>query len=358
MERIVTVKVSPRMTLHADEKIIGHKGDNHFTKIKIIRPDNVKDDDLLLNFSPLTGEAFQPVALFKDNEYLIPNVMTLLGDLMLSLTFYGEATANTGKILIHFEDTVEPGEVGAEEYPDLMAQLIEAGSFAQISGEYAESTGNDLEARLAAGEFKGSPGADGKSAYQAALDGGFPVERTETQFNQDLAVVHEKQDKIDVGAGIMYGEEGELKFGGAILASQEYGDSQLAILPGAGSGVGLQLNGSQYQNAFRLVAETADGSDASFIYSEGNFVELHAKNTIFKVTDTSISLYVGGEHFIFTGDGLDMAAKQITNLSAPTAQADAANKQYVDALTPRTMTQAEFDLLSPGEKAGTIFIIG
>ena len=44
-----------------------------------------------------------------------------------------------------------------------------------------------IETKLANGDFNGSPGKDGKSAYESALDGGY--DGTEEEFNEDLANV-------------------------------------------------------------------------------------------------------------------------------------------------------------------------
>jgi len=72
-----------------------------------------------------------------------------------------------------------------------------ANQAAQAASSASQSANTAIaEIRQAAerGDFDGSDGLDGKSAYEAAIEGGFPVERTEGQFNSDLAVVHEKQD--------------------------------------------------------------------------------------------------------------------------------------------------------------------
>lgn len=50
------------------------------------------------------------------------------------------------------------------------------------------------------GGGSGPPGQDGKSAYEAAQDGGYMG--SETQFNEDLAGVHEKASKTYVDEAV------------------------------------------------------------------------------------------------------------------------------------------------------------
>ena len=61
----------------------------------------------------------------------------------------------------------------------------------------------DQSAWVNVGTLKGPKGADGKSAYVSAKNGGYTG--TETQFNTDLAAVSGKQSKI-IASGILKGD--------------------------------------------------------------------------------------------------------------------------------------------------------
>ena len=91
---------------------------------------------------------------------------------------------------------------------------------ANTASQTANQAANDIKEAAERGDFNGADGAqgpkgdtgergpqgiqgvigpegpDGKSAYEAAIEGGFPPDRTELQFNEDLAVVHEKMDRF------------------------------------------------------------------------------------------------------------------------------------------------------------------
>jgi len=64
----------------------------------------------------------------------------------------------------------------------------------------------------------------------------------------------------------------------------------------------------------------------------------------------------GTKDYKFTPDGLSMANGKIKNLANGMENNDAVNVSQLTAITPRVMTQAEFDLLPSGGKAGTIYI--
>ena len=74
----------------------------------------------------------------------------------------------------------------------------------------------------------GTPGADGKSAYESAQDGGYTG--TETQFNTDLAEVGNKQDKITGAKGKYLGFTDTDTLGAMSLPSASTGSKGITYL--------------------------------------------------------------------------------------------------------------------------------
>lgn len=74
----------------------------------------------------------------------------------------------------------------------------------------------------------GTPGADGKSAYESAQDGGYTG--TETQFNTDLAEVGNKQDKITGAKGKYLGFTDTDTLGAVSLPSASTGSKGITYL--------------------------------------------------------------------------------------------------------------------------------
>ena len=74
----------------------------------------------------------------------------------------------------------------------------------------------------------GTPGADGKSAYKSAQDGGYTG--TETQFNTDLAEVGNKQDKITGAKGKYLGFTDTDTLGAMSLPSASTGSKGITYL--------------------------------------------------------------------------------------------------------------------------------
>ena len=179
--------------------------------------------------------------------------------------------------------------------------------------------------------LKGLPGTDGKSAYQSALDGGFPDTRTEAQFNSDLAVVHEKQDELPGGAGVLFRDEAdELKFSGEEIR-----------LFGIG---GIKSLFSEFNQGDRSISTRKHlSSDASnytvSVYHETGTSELnmYGGQMVFNANDTEVSL---------TDDGLSVGNKKISNLSNGAANTDAVNVGQLNQKATLKQATDETDALT------------
>ena len=282
-------------------------------------------------------------------------------------------------------------------------------------------------------------GADGKTAYQAALDGGFPDTRTEAQFNSDLAVVHEKMGKFGSVAktsstNTITSDLNNLNFSAPNTVSISSNNNSVSVsssasslfgintvqLTAAGKQVVLNANGMTLGGVFdgspfkltglsNPMAEndasnkayvdkellhrmdkfgevvrddqlsitniTSDldrlnfmaksiglhvagdgGSEGSLLISEYGADITHSSKCLIGTATKKISISDNG---ITLGDSSSMipyTGLQIKGLEDGVGDKDAVNVGQLTAITPRVMTQTEFDLLPSGGKTGTIYI--
>lgn len=106
----------------------------------------------------------------------------------------GPAGAGSGDMVAAVYDPEGRGE-DIFAYADRAAENVKAGGVTFEDGE-------SLQEKYDGGELRGAdgaPGADGRSAYESAREGGYSG--GEDQFNADLARVSEKQDRLTGGAG-------------------------------------------------------------------------------------------------------------------------------------------------------------
>lgn len=107
----------------------------------------------------------------------------------------------------------------------------------------------------------GIPGADGKSAYESAQDGGYTG--TETQFNNDLAGVGNKQDKITGAKGKYLGFTDTDTLGAMDLPSASTGSKGITYLVDSYTRTDTDkaATAKAVNNVYKLVQEKADKSD-------------------------------------------------------------------------------------------------
>ena len=107
----------------------------------------------------------------------------------------------------------------------------------------------------------GAPGADGKSAYESAQDGGYTG--TETQFNNDLAGVGNKQDKITGAKGKYLGFTDTDTLGAMDLPSASTGSKGITYLVDSYTRTDTDkaATAKAVNNVYKLVQEKADKSD-------------------------------------------------------------------------------------------------
>ena len=107
----------------------------------------------------------------------------------------------------------------------------------------------------------GTPGADGKSAYESAQDGGYTG--TETQFNNDLAGVGNKQDKITGAKGKYLGFTDTDTLGAVDLPNASTGSKGITYLVDSYTRTDTDkaATAKAVNNVYKLVQDKADKSD-------------------------------------------------------------------------------------------------
>ena len=184
-----------------------------------------------MNTTLYPGIAFSPQAELTDNigaaDTIIPvsdaaafpeapNLATIGTDEEGETILYTAKTANAlSGCRRGVEGTAKSWQAGepigrnftAKDHADLIAAVREAAKTAEAGGVTFDD-GETFQEKYDAGELSGSDGADGKSAYQYAVDGGY--KGTEAQFQALLNDIPNKQPKLTgtPGQAVGFGADG------------------------------------------------------------------------------------------------------------------------------------------------------
>ena len=251
--------------------------------------------------------------------------------------------------------------------------MLDAGAFNGAQGEKGDKgdTGEQgiqgMTGITGAKGDKGLPGADGrdgKSAYQSALDGGFPDTRTEEQFNSDLAVVHEKQEKLPIGKGTFLRDwQGDIIASGEKIHSSPENNDYFTLEKRID-----MLKDDDYHYSHCLLEEIKHCGDVmdlkSRYYLSAEATNSTNRNALSQIELSSMSVdgsysafdvyasitvgdsNVGSKDYKFTPDGLSMANGKIKNLANGMENNDAVNVSQLNQKATLIQATDETDALT------------